>query len=644
MNLRQPNLVSRRHLFRVVLLGTGAAAVTAACGQAAPIAGSPPTPGAAAATALTVRPTAATTAATAPTAGAAATPTIAALSTSAQQIPRNQTLVFSVSDSLNEMTDQALANPFVTGIQRTGWQFAFEPLYFFNQHWTSATCGPPGMPCKNGEIPWLAEGYSYNQDYTELTIKVRPKVTWSDGQPFTASDIAFTLNMLKDNAPKLLFSVDMKLWVKEAVALDPLTAKVTLNNPNPRFMFFYLMHHDDLGFPMVPEHIFKAQDPTTFTNLDLAKGWPVVTGPWRLTLSGSLQKFWDRRDDWWAATTGFHRLPSMRRIIVLPSFEDSKRLELLLTNQVDSTHDMQVPNAKAALAGNPKLKVWTTNNAPPLGCIDAWTNAMSFNCSKPPFNDSDLRWAVNYALDRKQVVNIGYQGAGQGTLLPFPEFPVMEPYFQGVQDILQKYPVGTTDLAKSAQLMQAKGYAKDSGGFWAKGGKRLSMVIITIPGFFEDITPIIIAQLRKAGFAASFKAPSNDGTIEALGQEDAFINGITGSVRDPYETLSFYHSRYIAPTGQTAPQPYRWKNTQFDQTVDGMAATATDDPKLMTLYHSAMELWLKDLPSIPTVQWFIRIPMNNTYWTGWPSEKNPYIEPSNWHRTVPLFINSLQPA
>lgn len=542
------------------------------------------------------------------------------------------------------MTDASLANPFVPGIQRTGWHFAFEPLFFYNQHYTGSYCEPSGISCKDGEIPWLAESYAYNNDFTQLSIKIRPNVTWSDGVPFTAKDVAFTINMLKDNAPKLLFSVDMKLWVKEAVAIDEHTVQITLNNPNPRFFLFYLTFHDDLGFPPIPEHIYKGKDPTTFTNLDLAKGWPVVTGPWKLLYASSLQKIWGRRDDWWAAKTGFHNLPVMKQIIVLPSFEDSKRLELLLNNQVDSTHDMQVANVQTALARNPKLKVWTTNNAPPYGCSDAWTNAMSFNCSNPPFDDPEIRWAVNYAIDRDQVVQIGYHGAGKKTVLPFPDFPPMRQYFTAVQDLLEKYPVGSYNPTKSAQIMQSKGYAKDAGGFWAKDGKRLSLVILLPPGFFEDITPVIVAQLRKAGFAASFKAPTNGGTIESLGTEDAFLSGITGSVRDPYETLSYYHSRYATPTNQPSPQPYRWKNTSFDAIVDEMSTIPASDSKFRTLYHRAMEIWLKELPSIPTVQWIIRIPVNTTYWTAWPDETHPYIEPSNWHRTVGLFINSLQPS
>jgi len=88
---------------------------------------------------------------------------------------------------------------------------------------TDQVCGPPGLACSDGEIPYQAESYTYNADSSELTVKLRQGVTWSDGQPFTADDVVFTLNMLKSNAPKVNFSVDMQTWVKDLTAVDPLT-------------------------------------------------------------------------------------------------------------------------------------------------------------------------------------------------------------------------------------------------------------------------------------------------------------------------------------------------------------------------------------------------------------------------------------
>jgi peptide/nickel transport system substrate-binding protein len=647
-------VLSRRRVL-AYLGGAGGLVLLAACAPAAPASptaaagaapANTPAPAApAAGSALAPTNTPAPAAAAAPTT-AAATPTAAA-APGLTQLPRNQTLVMGESDAVNQFTDSQIMNPFQPAIARSGWQIAFEPLFFYDMWWTDQTCGPPGFAnCKNGEIPWQAESYSYNADYTQLIIKLRGGITWSDGQQFTSSDVAYTLNMLRDNAPKLNFSSEMKQWVKEAVALDPLTAQVTLNSPNPRFMFNYLTWHTDLGFPILPEHIFKSQDPTIFTNFDINKGWPITTGPFKLTLSSLEQKFWDRRDDWWAAKSGFHQLPAMKRVIMLPNFTDEKQLELITANQIECAHGFQDPSIiQTALTKNPKIQVWTANNDKPYGAVDiATVTSLSFNCSKPPFDDPDIRWAINHALNRDEILATGAHGIGAKVVLPFPRYGALAQYYDASQDILTKYPIDAFDLAKSAQLMQSKGYAKDSGGFWAKDGKRWSWVIVLPPPFFTDITPVIVVQLRKAGFDVSFKSAANEGTLLSTGDVDAYLQVPGGSVRDPYETMDAYNSRWSAPNGQPAVRSYRWKNDAYDAAVNELAKTSPTDPKLVTVFHSAMEILLRELPMIPLLQRYLFVPVNTTYWTGWPNEKNPYTVPTSWHRSANMFILSLKPT
>ncbi|HLZ26590.1 MAG TPA: ABC transporter substrate-binding protein [Chloroflexota bacterium] len=639
--------ISRRRALSILGVG-GTVAVLSACSAGAPSASAPGTAATSSAPAAAPQGTpprnttaAATTAVGGPTAAA---PQAAA--GSATEVPRAQTLVLSLSDFVNQFPDVGVMNPFVIGATRNGWQFAFEPLYFYNMWHTDQVCGAPGVACKDGEIPWLAESYSYNADSTELTIKLRQGVTWSDGQPFTADDIVFTLNMLKSNAPKVQFSVDMQTWVKDVTALDPLTAKITLTSGNPRFLFDYFQWHSDIGVPIVPKHIWQGQDPATFTNDDVTKGWPIVTGPWKLTLENPQQRFWDRRDDWWGARTNFHPLPKMQRVTVLPNYMDDKQLELVTANEVDAAHGFQTAyTVPTALARNPKLIAWTADNQPPYGALDiATVTSLAFNCSRPPFDDPDIRWAVNHALNRDEIVAIGSHAIGGKTMLPFPKYGAFVPYWDAVNDLMQKFPIDAFDLNMTAQLMQSKGYAKNSDGFWAKGGDHFSIVLVATPPFFTDIAPVIVEQLRKGGFDTSFKSPSNASTLIPQGDIDAWFDIPGGSARDPYATLNFLHSRYAVATGQPAVRAYRWKNTDFDKLLEAMATTAPTDPKFAALYHQAMEIWFPNLPTIPLINRYIFITPNTTYWTNWPTDKNPYILPSSWHRTAGLFINTLQPV
>ena len=65
---------------------------------------------------------------------------------------------------------------------------------------------------------------------------------------------------------------------------------------------------------------------------------------------------------------------------------------------------------------------------------------------------------------------------------------------------------------------------------------------------------------------------------------------------------------------------------------------------MKTLYHDAMDLWLKDLVNVPLVQLYARTPFNTTYWSNWPDEKNPYVNTIFIHRTFLMIVSSLKAA
>ena len=558
------------------------------------------------------------------------TPEIADGPGALKEVPRERTMIL----GLLQMLDYDSLNPYLPGVTSdTGFNFLFEPLYFYNAYGK-----------KDNLVPWIAEGHEYNEDYTEVTIKIRPDVEWSDGQPWSVHDLVFTINMLKDNAPELSFSTDMKSWVTEAVAVDSLTARITLTSPNPRFVFSYFSNNFDNGVPIVPKHIWEKQpDPGSFVNLDIERGWPVVSGPYRLVLSEAEQRIWDVRDDWWADKTDFQRTPHVERIIYLPFGDEPKWVQMIMANQMDSSTDLRPANIKSILDQNPNVTTWTGREVP-YGYRDWWPCALGFNNLEEPFSDPAFRWAVNHAIDRRQLIEVGWQGAGEYSLLPFPDFPPMRRFFESVADLIEATGVGVYDLVRSAEIMSGQGWRIDGEGFWSRDGQRASFVIDVIPNLFGDITPVLVAQLRQAGFDASFRMTSDAFTRMSTGIAQAFIFGNGGSVRDPYFTLRLYHSRFVEPTGTATQYFWRWKNKDFDGIVDQMGQTAVKDPALVGLYRQAMSIWLRELPAIPLVQWFHRIPHNQTYWTGWPTAEDPYINSAYWHRTWLRVLLRLEPA
>jgi peptide/nickel transport system substrate-binding protein len=263
---------------------------------------------------------------------------------------------------------------------------------------------------------------------------------------------------------------------------------------------------------------------------------------------------------------------------------------------------------------------------------------------QPPFDDPEIRWAISYAINRDDVETYGLEGMGTATKVTFPEFTGLLPYIDSIEDLLEEYDTNEFNLEKSAEIMTRKGYTKDKDGFWVgPDGKRLEITITSFP-VLEGICPPVVGNLRTAGFDASFDLPVDFFSRMSLGTAEAFIFGHAASVRDPYMCLDLYHSRFALPIGEVTFPCYRWANPEFDKIVDEMATIAYDDPKMFTLFHQAMEIWLKELPDIPLVSFYHRNPINYTYWTGWPTEDDPYINDANWHKTLLLMLVKLQPT
>ena len=550
-----------------------------------------------------------------------------------KNIPRNRTLIMDCAEGntcAGQIQDYNSFNPFIPGgISRIGYNFLYEPLYFFNAYKEDSEL-----------IPWIAESHTFNDDNTEITIKIRPGVEWSDGHPWSAHDFAFTVNMLKDNAPQLMHSTDMDAWVEEAVALDSLTAKITLKTPNPRFLFSYFVHSGDQGVPIVPKHIWEGQNPMEFSNYDLQKGWPVLTGPYEIAASEPAQRIWDLRPNWWAKKLGFQELPNVERLIYLTYMEENKRVQNLIANNIDTCLELRPANIVSLLDANPNITTWT-GREPPYSYITWWPISLGFNGLEAPWSDSEMRRAVNYAINREQLVEIGWQNSGDWTHLPLPDLPQMRKYFIWADDLVAKHQVRVFDLEKSAAIFSSKGYSR-TGEFWEKDGQTLSMVI-DIFSHFQDLTPVLIAQLKNAGIDATFRMTSDFNSRLRQGTARAYMTGNFSSMKDPYFVLRQYQSRFVQPTGQAADMPWRWKNAAYDELIDQMGQTPTADPAMKTLYRQAMDIWLSELPSIPIVQWPHRIPHNETYWTNWPSEDNPYINSAYWSRTWLLVLLNLQP-
>ena len=176
-----------------------------------------------------------------------------------------------------------------------------------------------------------------------------------------------------------------------------------------------------------------------------------------MALSAPAQRIWDLREDWWAKKVGFQELPKVKRLIYLTYMEETKRVQNLITNTIDTCLELRPANIVSLLEANPNITTWT-GREPPYSYITWWPISLGFNGTEKPWSDPEMRRAVNFAIDRDQLVEIGWQNSGNWTHLPLPELPKMKPYFSLAEDLIEKHEVDVFDVERSAAILRSKGY------------------------------------------------------------------------------------------------------------------------------------------------------------------------------------------
>lgn len=225
-------------------------------------------------------------------------------------------------------------NPFHPGLDlRSSICFVLEPLFFYSV-----------LPDRM--VPWLAESYEYNADHTAITVHLRRGVSCNDGYPFSADDVIYTIDMLRKNGQgkgDQLYASAMARDVKDLVHVDDHTVRIELTHPDPRWFFTYLTVRFTEGSFILPRHIYSAVDPAnlaSFTALDkVGPNGPVGTGAFKIT-SMMPERI---------ASTGFHKLPEMKRVIFVPFTTHEQAAQLISNGEVDTILEGHVPVMKSLL-------------------------------------------------------------------------------------------------------------------------------------------------------------------------------------------------------------------------------------------------------------------------------------------------------
>ena len=549
---------------------------------------------------------------------------------------RSKTVIFDISSG--RVTDSQLWNPFVPGHRRDqGWhQLMMEPLFMSH--------------LLTGEIDsWLGEDMTANDTFDVWTLNIRDGVKWSDGEAFNADDVLFSINLVLETTE--LLDGGIRGWVESVEKVDDLTVVFNLSKPNPRFLMDHFAVKIWGSVAFVPEHIWADQDPLTFTNYDPDKGWPVWTGPYKVVSVSETEFIYERDDNWWGAQVGWKDLPAPEKVIWTWRGPEETRTAAMAENMLDGLHDIS-PGAYLALKQkNPNVIAWTEEL--PFAHIEpTCTRTLEFNTTVAPWDDPDMRWAVNYAIDRDEIVTIAYEGATVKSRSFFPISAPLERLVDKLEEVglYDKYPIPKHDPELAKEIIESKGYALNNNGYYEKDGQELALPIIVHESFIEKLrwTQVVVEQLQRIGINASTTTQAGGTWGENIQFGNFVASGgwqTCGSTNEPWSSLDNFNAKWVVPVGERAPRNnWRWADEEFSALVDEMGILASDDPRVEELFIEAMEIYMRELPVIPTTQARKLTPFNTTYWVGWPTAENAYTSPTDWWQNTHVIIHNLEPS
>ncbi len=464
---------------------------------------------------------------------------------------------------------------------------------------------------------FLATGYAWGAGGKSITFSIRQGVKWSDGVPFSAADVAFTYNLLKNNA------------AANSTGL-PITS-VTASGKSVTIKFSSAQYTNlqyIANVYIVPQHIWQSiSGPATATITN-----PVGTGPYTLSSFTPEGFTLQANASYWGGPWNVGGgAPAVQRIEFPTIASNSDVLAALENNSLDwAGNFLSGINAFTSKAGHAD---WFA----PVN-----TNTFYPNLNRWPTNQLAVRQAISLALDRGAISRQGESGleppASNASGLVLPNFkPLLAPAVTA--DTLSASP----NVAAAEKVLTDAGYTVQNGCF-QKNGQAVKLTIVD-PSSYTDYAEddkLAAQQLQAAHICATFdglSVPAWSSDI-ATGNFDMMQHWSQTSI-SPYVLYdNWLDSKLITNN----------RNGNFeglnDPTVDGYlhalgtAVSAADQLK----YLAPIEQYVAtQLPVIPTVYGASFDEYNSGAFSGWPSAANPYESGSPNTPTNEVIVLHLKP-
>ncbi|WP_019913517.1 peptide-binding protein [Paenibacillus sp. HW567] len=471
---------------------------------------------------------------------------------------------------LSTFSDIVNINPLMVNDTSSGdvAEFVFSKLYNLDRE-GNVKAEPWSLAADVPEIS--ADGLTY-------TVKLKDGIKWSDGQPVTADDVVFTVDMAKnpETGSPLTSQFDK---VKTVEKVDDKTVKFTMKQVYAPFLYALVQ-------AVVPSHILKDVKPkemqTNAYGTDPAK--TVTNGPWKWTSwkQGDSHTM-DADPNYWGEVK-----PHIAQVVYKIYADQNTEVQALLKGDTDHISAIPVTQVEAVKA-NDSIHIIQKPGAQ-YEYVMFNFDSKNFKDNYGLFSGQKTRQAIAHALNRQGMVDNILKGVGALMNAPFLPDTWADP---GDAAVNYDY---NADAAK--KLLAEDGWVAGKDGILAKDGHRFSFELQYNAGNSrrEQVAAVIQQNLKDVGIEVTPKAIDFAAWIDqnvTPGKFQALLLAWSLNTPDP-DSESVFSSKYFPPAGQNSGW---YKNEKLDKLwVDGYSTV--DQEKRKEVYKEVGKEISTDLPYV----------------------------------------------
>lgn len=404
-------------------------------------------------------------------------------------------------------------------------------------------------------MPDLATSWDISHGGTVYTFHLRPNVSFTNGQKLTAADVKFCLDRARN--PSEAWSWTLAA-IKSVAAPNPSTVVVTLAHPWAPFLSDVSLF--DAG--IYPVAYFKKVGASYMSSHPIGTG-PYMFNTWKRGQYLRLQK----NPNYWMA----NQFPMQYiEFDLIP--DDNTRL--LKTEAGELDVDNVLPqNQVAAVKNNSSVKVVIDRSTE--------TEYYTFNTKVKPFNDVNVRQAINHAIDRTALIKAVLYGYGTPANSFMPK---------GAIDYDPNIPVPAYDPSLARKLL-----AKSS----APHGFNMTIEVAAGNKEWQETATVLQSELAQIGIKANIK-PEDPTTLfrnqQANPPKYNFTENLwTNDIPDPDELVAF-SANYASGSWNF----FTWYDNPQVAAMSHQAEVSNDAATRQRLYYQIQEAWSRDV-------WFLAL-------------------------------------